>query len=140
MNTKHQTIRFETRKENDIVRIDQKIHELLDELVPNGSGIVTVFCPGSTGSISTIEYEPGLIEDFPIILNKLIPKNNEYQHNSLNYDDNGHSHIRSTIIGPSLTIPFVQGRLTLGTWQQIIFLEFDTRGRSRRLEVMIIGD
>lgn len=135
MPTNHQTITFNTSKENNIVRLDNKIQEIIPT---DESGIVTVFVPGSTGAVSTIEYEEGLINDFPRVIEKLVPKDDHYKHNTLNYDDNGHSHIRSTIIGPSLTIPFVHGRLTLGTWQQVIFLEFDTRPRSRKVEIMII--
>lgn len=138
MNTFHTSLSFNTKYENDIVRIDHKIQDILfnDNIIENG--IVTAFVPGSTGALSTIEFEPGLIEDFPKILDKMVPKI-DYKHNTLNFDDNGHSHIKSTLIGPSLTIPFIRKKLLLGTWQQVVFIEFDTRPRQRKIEIMILG-
>ncbi|MHA1451082.1 MAG: secondary thiamine-phosphate synthase enzyme YjbQ, partial [Candidatus Hodarchaeales archaeon] len=103
------------------------------------NGILNIVCPGATGAITTIEHESGLLEDFPIIMEKLVPKKHSYQHNRRNYDDNGHSHCRAAVIGPSLTLNFKDGRLITGTWQQCVFLEFDTRSRSRHLDIMIIG-
>jgi secondary thiamine-phosphate synthase enzyme len=104
------------------------------------SGIVTVFCPGSTGGLSTIEYESGVISDLRRILDEIVPPGEDYQHHLRWGDDNGSSHIRSAIISPSLTVPFVDSNLTLGTWQQIVFLDFDTRARSRRLVVQVMGE
>jgi secondary thiamine-phosphate synthase enzyme len=103
-------------------------------------GTVTVFCPGSTGGLSTIEYESGALYDLEKVLDEVAPPDRDYRHHLRWGDDNGHSHVRSAMIGPSLTVPFVDGELTLGTWQQIIFLDFDTRPRSRRLVVQIIGE
>jgi secondary thiamine-phosphate synthase enzyme len=104
------------------------------------SGTVTIFCPGSTGGLTTIEYESGVVADLEHILEEVIPVDRDYRHHLRWGDDNGSSHIRAALIGPSLTVPFVQGQLTLGTWQQIVFLNFDTRSRSRRLVVQIIGE
>lgn len=104
------------------------------------SGIVTIFCPGSTGGLTTIEYESGVITDLRQILDEIVPPDRDYRHHLRWGDDNGSSHIRAALIGPSLTVPFVDGRLTLGTWQQIIFLDFDTRPRSRRLVVQVMGE
>ena len=104
------------------------------------TGICTVFCEGSTGSVTTIEYEEGLLQDFPAAMERLAPSDAVYEHHLRWHDGNGHSHIRASVLGPSLTVPFVNGRLTLGTWQQIVFVDFDNRPRNRKLEVMLIGD
>jgi secondary thiamine-phosphate synthase enzyme len=104
------------------------------------SGIVTVFCPGSTGGLTTIEYESGVMADLRQILDEVAPPDRDYQHHLRWGDDNGSAHVRSALIGPSLTVPFVDGELTLGTWQQIVFLDFDTRPRSRRLVVQVMGE
>ncbi len=104
------------------------------------AGIVTVFCPGSTGGLTTIEYESGVLADLQRVLDEVAPPDRDYRHHLRWGDDNGHSHIRSALIGPSLTVPFVESRLTLGTWQQIVFLDFDTRPRSRRLVVQMMGE
>ena len=104
------------------------------------NGIVTVFVPGSTGALTTIEYEPGLLKDFPNMLERIAPKNLVYEHEKRWHDGNGHSHVRASLIGPSLTVPFANGRLTLGTWQQIIFMELDVRSRARNLILQIMGE
>lgn len=132
-------VELDTKGEGDVVLLDNLIHEAIASSTLS-SGIVTIFVPGSTGAVTTIEYETGLKADLPAILAKLIPQSYPFKHNEYNHDDNGHSHVKAAVLGPSLTIPFIQGNLTLGTWQQVVFLEFDTRPRSRRIEVMIIGD
>ena len=104
------------------------------------NGTVTVFVSGSTGSIITIEFEPGLISDFPDMLNRIIPKEMDYSHEQMWHDGNGHSHVKASLIGPSLTIPFVDKKLCLGTWQQVVFLELDTRSRNRSLVLQIMGE
>lgn len=104
------------------------------------SGIATIFCAGSTGGITTIEFEDGVIHDLEQVLDEIIPPNRNYRHHLRWHDDNGHSHIRAALIGPSLTVPFVDGKLTLGTWQQIVFCDFDTIPRSRTLVAQIIGE
>lgn len=104
------------------------------------NGIVTVFCPSSTSALTTIEYENGCVSDLRRLFDEIIPQNREYAHNARWHDGNGHSHLRAALLGPSLTIPFVEGSLTLGTWQQIIYVDFDIRSRHRELVLQIIGE
>ena len=104
------------------------------------SGICTAFVPGSTASLITIEYEGGLLKDFPDAMDRLIPKDIVYEHHLRWRDGNGHSHIRASIVGPDITIPFVDGKLKLGTWQQVTFVDFDNKPRGRIVEVMLIGE
>ncbi len=104
------------------------------------NGQALVFVPGATGALSTIEYEPGLVKDFPALMEKMIPEKEYYCHNETWHDGNGHSHLRATLVGPSLTIPFTGGSLILGTWQQVVFLEFDNKPHHRRLVVQLIGE
>ena len=104
------------------------------------SGIVTVFCPGATGGLTTIEHESGVVADLQHMLDEIAPAGRDYRHHLRWGDDNGHSHLRAALIGPSLTVPFVQSQLTLGTWQQIVFLDFDTSPRVRRLVMQIMGE
>ncbi len=103
-------------------------------------GIVTIFTPSSTSALTTLEYESGAIHDLQRLFDRLIPPDADYRHNLRWGDGNGHSHLRSALLGPSLTVPFVGQRLTLGTWQQIIFVDFDNRPRSRSLVLQIIGE
>ena len=121
----------------------QDITSQVEGVVKNSglqAGVVTVFCPGSTGGLTTIEYESGLVSDLQGVLDEIVPPDRDYRHHLRWGVDNGHSHVRAALIGPSLTVPFVGGRLTLGTWQQIVFLDFDTRPRSRRLIVQVMGE
>jgi secondary thiamine-phosphate synthase enzyme len=104
------------------------------------NGIVTLFVVGSTAGITTIEYEPNLLSDFREMWERIIPQNIPYQHNKTWGDGNGHSHVRASTLGASLVVPFVSKRLTLGTWQQIIFVDFDNRPRSRKIAVQILGE
>lgn len=104
------------------------------------NGIVTLFIVGSTAGITTIEYEPNLVSDFRSMWDRVIPQNIPYEHNKTWGDGNGHSHVRASILGASLVIPFVNKKLTLGTWQQIVFVDFDNRPRSRKLTVQILGE
>ncbi len=104
------------------------------------AGIVAIFCPGSTGGLTTIEYESGALADLEQVFDEIAPPDRAYRHHLRWHDDNGHSHVRSALLGPSLTVPFVAGQLTLGTWQQIVFIDFDTRPRSRRLILQILGE
>ena len=104
-------------------------------------GAVTVFNIGSTAGITTTEYEPGLANyDLKAAFEKLAPENGRYEHEQTWHDDNGHAHVRASLLGPSLSVPIVAGRLTLGTWQQIILVDFDTRPRTRTIICQIIGD
>ena len=104
------------------------------------SGIVTVFNVGSTGAITTIEYEAGLKEDFPALLDRLAPRDIPYAHDMTWHDGNGHSHCRASLLGPDITIPFTDRQMSLGTWQQIIFIELDNKPHNRRLAVQILGE
>jgi secondary thiamine-phosphate synthase enzyme len=105
-----------------------------------GAGIAAVFVVGSTAGITTIEYEPGAIADLNRIFEEIAPRNDEYRHHLRWGDDNGSSHVRAAMLGPSLTVPFESGRLVLGTWQQIMLLEFDTRPRRREIVIQIVGE
>ncbi|MCP4152453.1 MAG: YjbQ family protein [bacterium] len=132
-------IELDTLGKNEMVDITG---ELLD-IVGRGEikdGQVLVFVPGATGALSTIEYEPGLVQDFPELMERIIPEKRIYHHNEAWHDGNGHSHLKATLIGPSLTIPFENGRLILGTWQQVIFLEFDNKPHNRKIAVQIMGE
>ena len=104
------------------------------------NGIVTVFIQGSTGAVTTIEFEPGLLQDLPEALERIAPQDAPYQHEERWHDGNGRSHVRASILGPDITIPFVEGKLTLGTWQQVVFVELDVRSRSRELIVQVVGE
>jgi secondary thiamine-phosphate synthase enzyme len=105
------------------------------------AGVVTVFNVGSTAGVTTTEYEPGLVNhDLKAAFERIAPEAGQYEHENTWQDDNGHSHVRASLLGPSLAVPFVEGRLTLGTWQQIILVDFDTRARSRTIICQIIGE
>ncbi|MEW6741518.1 MAG: secondary thiamine-phosphate synthase enzyme YjbQ [Planctomycetota bacterium] len=105
------------------------------------AGIATVFVPGATGAVTTLEYEPGLIDDMTKLFERLVPADASYEHNKRWGDGNGFSHVRASLLGPSLTVPFEDGRLLLGTWQQIVFIDFDNRPRrGRQLVVQMIGE
>lgn len=128
-----------SKGENDIIDITNNVEKiLLESKLKNG--IITLFVVGSTAAITTIEYEPGLQQDFPNMLEKIAPKGIKYQHDNTWHDGNGHSHLKASLIGPSLTIPFINGQTSLGTWQQIVLVEMDTRSRERKIVVQIIGD
>ena len=103
-------------------------------------GIITVFVVGSTAAITTIEFEPGLVRDFPEMLSRLVPKDIGYEHEKMWNDGNGHSHVRASLIGPSLTVPFRDGTLLLGTWQQVVLMEMDTKHRERSVILQIVGE
>ncbi len=103
------------------------------------SGVAVIFVPGSTASVSTMEYEPGLLKDIPKVLQKIAPLNHDWEHHKTWHDDNGASHILANLIGPSLAVPFENKTLLLGTWQQIVLMDFDRAARERRVLVQIIG-
>jgi secondary thiamine-phosphate synthase enzyme len=104
------------------------------------SGIVTVLTPSATSGLTTIEFEPGLLKDLPEFFESILPSNKPYHHDLTWHDGNGFSHMRSALIGPDITIPFVKGQLTLGTWQNVVFLDFDNRNRRRKVIVQILGE
>jgi len=103
-------------------------------------GIACVFNPGSTGAVTTIEYEPGLEADLPAALERLFPRGIPYRHDETWHDGNGHSHVRASMMGPGISVPFVDGTLTLGTWQQIVFVELDNKAHRRSLVVQMVGE
>jgi len=132
-------ISLKTKGEVDMVDITDKVEGIVEnKQIKNG--IATIFVPGSTAAVTTIEYEPGLLTDFPSMLEKMAPRNAVYEHEKRWHDGNGHSHVRASLIGPSLTVPIMDGKLTLGTWQQLVLVELDTRSRSRELIVQIMGE
>jgi len=122
-----------------MVNITDQVQKALSESKLK-NGAVTIFVSGSTASISTIEYEPGAVSDTFRALELIAPTNQDYQHHLKWHDDNGRSHVRACLLGPSLTIPFENSKLTLGTWQQIVLIELDTSDRSRELVLQIMGD
>ncbi len=104
------------------------------------SGTMTIFVVGSTAGVTTIEYEPGAVSDFNRLMDELAPRDGDYRHHLRWGDDNGSSHVRAALLGPSLTVPFAGRALTLGTWQQIVLVEFDTRPRKRELVLQLVGE
>jgi len=132
-------LKLESKGENDIIDLtEQTAKVVVDSKLADG--IVTVFVVGSTAAITTIEFERGLVKDFPEMLSKVAPKEFQYEHEKKWHDGNGHSHIRASLIGPSLTVPFKNGSLILGTWQQIVLVEMDTRNRERKVVFQVIGE
>jgi secondary thiamine-phosphate synthase enzyme len=132
-------IQFATTGELDVIDVT---HEVEARVKSSGilQGLVTVFCPASTAAVTTMEYEPGLVKDLPAALERLAPRKATYQHQLRWQDDNGHSHVRAALFGPSVTFPIVDGSLPLGQWQQIVFLELDVHARQRRLIIQVVGD
>jgi len=131
-------LELETKREMEIIDITDMVQEVVSRSNIK-DGIVNVFVPGSTGAITTIEYEPGLLHGLPAALERIAPSNAYYKHEERWHDGNGRSHVKASIIGPSLTVPFENGHLMLGTWQQIVFMECDIRARHRRLIVSVLG-
>ena len=136
---KTEKIKLNTQGPGDMVDITSWLAEAVNNSGIN-SGIVTVFAVGSTAGITTIEFEPGLKKDMPQLMEKLIPSDKTYHHDETWHDGNGFSHLRSAVIGTNVTVPFTNGELMLGTWQQVTFCEFDNRPRSRQVIFQIIGE
>jgi len=133
------TLELSTHGDSDIIDITHRVQEeLLNS--PLSDGLVTVFVPGSTGGVITLEFEPGLVRDLQEAFERWAPKDSDYRHDRAWKDGNGHSHVRASLIGPSLSIPFKERKLTLGTWQQIAFVDFDNRPRKRVLILQIMGE
>jgi len=132
-------LHLDTQGDCDILDITSRVADVVKGAGLQ-AGLVTIFCPGATGSLTTVEYESGVLADIKQVLDEITPPDRDYRHHQRWGDDNGRSHVRAALIGPSLTVPFVDGRLTLGTWQHIVFLDFDTRPRSRRLVVQVMGE
>ncbi len=135
----YEEIGLTTAGEVDIIDITPMVQSIVDRSgIRNGMALVFVI--GSTGAVTTIEYEPGLKKDLPAALERLFPKSIPYEHEKTWHDGNGHSHIRASFLKPDLCVPIVDGTLVLGTWQQIVFVELDVRERKRRVAVQVMGD
>ena len=132
-------ISLSTQGNTDIKDLTSKVESVVKKSKVQ-NGMVLVFVPGSTASITTIEYEPGLLQDFPALMERIAPKNIEYEHHKRWHDGNGHSHVRASLMGPSLVVPVINGSLALGTWQQIVFVDFDNRSRNRKIIVQVQGE
>jgi secondary thiamine-phosphate synthase enzyme len=139
MSVKSASLSLQTRGNADMIDITDELRSILENSDLK-NGIITVFCPSSTSALTTIEYEDGALSDLKRLFDEIAPQNRHYEHNAAWGDGNGHSHVRAALLGPSLTVPFVDGRLTLGTWQQVIFIDFDNRSRRRHLVVQLIGE
>ena len=133
------TLELETSGNADVQDITRLIAEEVRDSGTN-AGIVTVFAPSATSALTTIEYESGCISDLRRLFDEIADANRHYAHNARWGDGNGHSHVRAALLGPSLTVPFVDGKLALGTWQQIVYVDFDNRARQRRVILQIIGE
>ena len=132
-------INLQSKGRCDIIDITPQVEQQIAHTDIN-SGTVTLFINGSTAGITTIEFEPGLLSDFPDMWERLVPTNITYKHDSTWGDGNGHSHVRASLLGSSLVVPFSDKKLALGTWQQIVVADFDNRPRSRQVIVQIMGD
>jgi len=131
-------LRFSTQGDADVVDITAEVQGTVDEFGAT-EGQALVFVKGSTAAISTMEFEPGGVHDLREMLERLIPTHGDYEHNRLNHDTNSHAHQRASLIGPSETVPIIDGRLALGTWQQLVLLDFDDRPRERTVVVQVLG-
>ncbi len=136
---KTRRIKFKTKGNCDVVNITEEVSRAIAQS-DIANGIVTVFNVGSTAGVTTTEYEPGLVNyDIAAAFEKIAPEKARYEHEETWHDDNGHSHVRASLLGPSLSVPIVDGQMTLGTWQQIILVDFDTRPRTRTIICQIVG-
>ena len=139
MIAEHRTLEFSTRGNDHIVALTGEVQALVAETGIN-TGQVVLLAHGSTGALSTLEFEPGLVNhDIAAAMERIAPRDGRYVHEETWHDDNGHSHVRATTVGPSLALPVVNGAVPLGTWQQIVFMDFDTRPRKRTVHVSLVG-
>lgn len=139
MTVKSKRIKLQTKGRDHVIDITGEVEEALSKSGIK-DGVLTVFIHGSTASVTTIEYEPGLVKDIKAFNEKIIPSNVSYAHDLTWGDANGYAHLRAALIGPSLTVPVVSGSMTLGTWQQIIVIDHDNRPRSREVIIQVIGE
>jgi secondary thiamine-phosphate synthase enzyme len=130
---------LKTEGDGDVIDITGRLSELVRKSGAS-TGTVTVFVPGSTAGLTTIEYEPGLVEDIDEMFERITPRGREYHHNLRWHDGNGHAHVRASLLGPSLTVPFSDGKLQLGVWQQVVLVDFDNHPRNRDIVCQIIGE
>ncbi|MDX6615362.1 MAG: hypothetical protein QOD60_453 [Solirubrobacterales bacterium] len=131
-------LRLSTQGDSDIVDITAGVEQVV-ATAGIGEGLVTVFVRGSTAAVTTMEYEPGGVHDLQELLERLVPKEGDYEHNRLNHDSNSHAHQRASVVGPSLSVPVSGGRIALGTWQQIVLIDFDDRPRERTVVVQVVS-
>ena len=139
MSVQSNFIQLQTRGNADIVDITDQVTSAVQQTGLK-TGIAVIFCPSATSALTTIEYEPGAVSDLKRLFDEIIAPDRHYNHNARWGDGNGHSHVRAALLGPSLTVPFFDGKLTLGTWQQIILVDFDNRARRRELVVQVMGE
>ncbi|MDQ7780974.1 MAG: secondary thiamine-phosphate synthase enzyme YjbQ [Planctomycetota bacterium] len=137
MNVRTSTIEFRAQGNCDVVDITTRVADCIRSAEVQ-NGIVVIFVPGSTGGLTTVEYEPGLVKDLKEAFQRIAPQGPRYHHDDRWQDGNGHAHVRASLVGPSLAIPIVNGRMSLGTWQQVVFVDFDTRARLRELVVQMV--
>lgn len=138
MRAEHEDLTFETSADGEVVDVSPDAQKAVDNSGLR-DGLCTVFVAHSTCGVTTIEYEPGCNADLNRVLEHLAPRDDRYEHNERNADTNGHSHVRAALIGPSVTLPFRDGALVLGTWQKIVLVDFDDRPRTRRVVVQLLG-
>lgn len=134
-----ETISLRTKGFGDIIDITPKVKNSVEHSGIK-DGLVTIFCPGSTGAITTIEYESGVLRDLQKVIERLVPSDIPYDHDRRWGDGNGFAHVRAALMKPSLSVPIITGNITLGTWQQIVFIDFDNRKRERDLILQVMGD
>lgn len=139
MTVVNDSLGIETRGDSDMIDLTDRLSLLLQKQKMT-RGSMLVFVPGSTAALTTIEYEPGLKKDFTLLMERIVPRNARYYHEETWNDGNGHSHVRASMLSPSLTIPFGEGKLLLGTWQQVVLIDFDNRPRTRSLVVQFTGE
>jgi secondary thiamine-phosphate synthase enzyme len=139
MATAFESIRVSTKARDEILDITQQVQRIVSDSGLK-DGLACVFVAGSTAAITTVEHEPGLVADLQEAMERLYPRGIDYEHHRRWGDGNGHSHVRASFLGPSLTVPVVDGRLQLGTWQQIVFMELDNKPRTRDVLVQVVGD
>jgi len=139
LTTANDSITLKTSARDEVIDVTEKVREIVSKSNIR-EGLACVFVVGSTAAVTTVEHEPGLVTDMRGAMDRLYPKSIDYEHHQRWGDGNGHSHIRASFVGPSLTVPIVDGNLVLGTWQQIVFLEFDNKPRTREITVQIVGD
>lgn len=132
-------IEVKTKGRRDVVDITGGVQEAVTKCGMT-AGTVTVFVQGSTAALTTVEFEPGLVKDIDLFLEKILPYAGKYHHHETWHDDNGAAHLQAALLGPSITIPFVDGKLALGTWQQVVLIDCDTRPRSRKLVAQVMGE
>ena len=131
-------LRLSTGGDGDVIDISPGVQGVVDQSGVR-AGVVTVFVPGSTAAVTALEHEPGGVHDLQETLERLVPREGHYEHNRLNHDTNSHAHIRAAVVGPSETVPVREGRLELGTWQQLVLIDFDDRPRQRRVVIHVLG-